>query len=195
MNLPNKLTISRIILSPIFMVFFLMDNKTAKLLGLIIFAVAALTDLGDGYLARKLGRTTGFGKFMDPLADKILTSTAFIALVATGYARAWMVALIIAREFVITGFRLLAAYRGMVIVSTFLAKVKTFFQMLTISVILLYIYLDAAWPQILVNWGLANGVNMPLIFDGLVLLTTIITVGTGVDYIIKNSGLVKNVLR
>ena len=195
MNLPNKLTISRIILSPVFMIIFLLDDPTAKLVGLIIFAIAALTDIGDGYLARRMGRTTGFGKFMDPLADKILTSTAFIALVATGHVRAWMVALIIAREFVITGFRLLAAYRGMVILSTFLAKLKTFLQMFSISVILLYVYLEAAWPETLVGWGLQPGSTITYSFDGLVLLTTIITVGTGVDYVIKYAGLLKNVLK
>jgi len=195
MNLPNKLTISRIILSPVFMIFFLLDDPTAKLVGLIIFALAALTDLGDGYLARKLGRTTGFGKFMDPLADKILTSTAFIALVATGHVRAWMVALIIAREFVITGFRLLAAYRGMVIMPTFLAQVKTFLQMLTISIIMLYVYFQATRPHTLIAWGLPEGPAVTQFFDGLVLLTTVITVGTGINYIIKNAGLVKNVLK
>jgi CDP-diacylglycerol--glycerol-3-phosphate 3-phosphatidyltransferase len=195
MNLPNKLTISRIVLSPVFMIVFLLEAPTAKLVGLVIFAVAALTDLGDGYLARRLGRTTGFGKFMDPLADKILTSTAFIALVATGHVRAWMVALIIAREFVITGFRLLAAYRGMVILSTFFAKTKTFLQMLSISAILLYVYLETAWPQVLADWGLQRGPLVNYSIDGLVLLTTVITVGTGVDYILKYGGLMKNVLK
>jgi CDP-diacylglycerol--glycerol-3-phosphate 3-phosphatidyltransferase len=195
MNLPNKLTISRIILSPVFMIFFLLDEPTFKLIGLIIFAVAALTDLGDGYLARRLGRTTGFGKFMDPLADKILTSTAFIALVATGHVRAWMVALIIAREFVITGFRLLAAYRGMVILSTFFAKLKTSLQMLSISLIMLYVYLEAALPATLAEWGIQQGTTITYVFDGLVLLTTIITVGTGLDYVMKYAGLFKNVLK
>jgi len=195
MNLPNKLTISRIILSPIFMIIFLLEAPTAKLVGLIIFAVAALTDLGDGYLARRLGRTTGFGKFMDPLADKVLTSTAFIVLVAAGHVRAWMVALIIAREFVITGFRLLAAYRGIVIAATFFAKTKTFLQMLSISVILLYIYLEAAWPEVLAGWGLQRSPEVTRTIDGLVLLTTIITVGTGVDYVMKYAGLMKNVLK
>ncbi len=195
MNLPNKLTVSRIVLSPVFIIFFLMDSPTAKLLGLIVFAVAALTDLGDGYLARRLGRTTGFGKFMDPLADKILTSTAFLALVATGHARAWMVTLIILREFMITGFRLLAAYRGMVILSTLFAKAKTFLQMLTISIMLLYIYIEAAWPATLHDWGIYNGTTMTTAFDGLMLLTTIITVGTGVDYVVKYAGLLKNVLK
>jgi len=195
MNLPNKLTISRIVLSPVFIILFLMDHPTAKLFGLIVFGLAALTDLGDGYLARRLGRTTGFGRFMDPLADKILTSTAFIALVASGYARAWMVTLIILREFTITGFRLLAAYKGMVIISTFWARLKTFMQMFSISVILLYIYLYHAWPETLNAWGLAGGPQVSLTFDLLMLATTIITVGTGLDYIIKNAGLVKNILK
>ena len=195
MNLPNKLTVSRIILSPVFIIIFLTDHPTAKLIGLIVFAFAALTDLGDGYLARKLGRTTGFGKFMDPLADKILTSTGFIALVATGHARAWMVTLIIFREFFITGFRLLAAYRGMIIVPTFFAQVKTFSQMLVISVLLLYVYLEAAHPQTLAAWGLQKSGTITLVFDGMMLLTTVITVGTGLNYVIKNAGLVKSVLK
>ncbi len=195
MNLPNKLTISRIILAPVFMLFFILENPTAKLLGLITFGIAALTDLGDGYLARRMGRTTGFGKFMDPLADKILTSTAFIALVASGYVRAWMVSLIIVREFTITGFRLLAAYRGVVIRSTFFAKLKTFLQMTSIIIVLLYVYLQAAWPSVLVEWGIPPGPDVTWAFDGLVLLTTVVTVGTGLDYIFKYAGLVKNALR
>ncbi len=195
MNLPNKLTITRIILSPVFMLFFILESPTAKLLGLITFGIAALTDLGDGYLARRMGRTTGFGKFMDPLADKILTSTAFIALVATGYVRAWMVSLIIVREFTITGFRLLAAYRGVVIQSTFFAKLKTFLQMTSIIIILVYVYFQAAWPSLLVEWGIPPSPNVTLALDALVLLTTIITVGTGLDYILKYAGLAKNALR
>jgi CDP-diacylglycerol--glycerol-3-phosphate 3-phosphatidyltransferase len=115
MNTPNKLTLCRIILSPIFMVFFLMDNVYSRALSLVIFAVASFTDLWDGHLARKYGIITGFGKFMDPLADKILTSTAFISFAALGYVKAWMIMLIVFREFFITGLRSLAAYRGLVI--------------------------------------------------------------------------------
>ena len=91
MNLPNKLTMARIILSPIFMVTFLINNLYTRYLALFIFAVAALTDMYDGHLARKTGVVTSFGKFMDPLADKLLTSTAFIAFVAVGYVKSWIV--------------------------------------------------------------------------------------------------------
>ena len=90
MNLPNKLTMARIILSPIFMVAFLINNIYTRYLALFIFAVAALTDMYDGHLARKTGVVTSFGKFMDPLADKLLTSTAFIAFVALGYVKSWI---------------------------------------------------------------------------------------------------------
>ncbi|HUU46320.1 MAG TPA: CDP-alcohol phosphatidyltransferase family protein, partial [Acidobacteriota bacterium] len=95
MNLANKLTLSRIALSPVFMALILIDDTRAKLASLIVFVVAALTDLGDGYFARKSGRVTGFGKFMDPLADKILASTALISLVALGYVHGWMVTVIV----------------------------------------------------------------------------------------------------
>ncbi len=91
--MPNKLTLSRIILSPVFMIFFEMENPMARLLGFAIYCFAALTDLIDGHYARKYGIVTGFGKFMDPLADKILVTSAFITLVSLGYARAWMVVL------------------------------------------------------------------------------------------------------
>jgi CDP-diacylglycerol--glycerol-3-phosphate 3-phosphatidyltransferase len=112
MSLPNLLTLSRIILSPVYMVLFLIENPYSRLAATIVFVVAALTDLLDGYLARKRGITTGFGKFMDPLADKILVSTAFISFVNLGYAKTWMISVIIVREFLITGLRSLAAYRG-----------------------------------------------------------------------------------
>jgi len=114
MNTPNKLTITRIILAPIFMVFS-HGQRLLRALSLLIFGVASLTDLWDGHLARKYGIITGFGKFMDPLADKILTSTAFISFAALGYVQAWMIMLIIFREFFITGLRSLAAYRGLII--------------------------------------------------------------------------------
>src|SRR3989337_428041 len=130
MNLPNKLTLARIILSPVFMALILIDDTRAKLVSLVVFVVAALTDLGDGYFARRRGLATGFGKFMDPLADKILTSTALISFVALGYVRGWMVTVIVGREFFITGFRSLAAYRGMLIAPTLGAKFKTLLQMI-----------------------------------------------------------------
>ena len=195
MNTPNKLTLARIILSPIFMVFFLMENVYCRALSLIIFAVASLTDLWDGYLARKYGIITGFGKFMDPLADKILTSTAFISFAALGYVQAWMIMLIIIREFFITGLRSLAAYRGLIISPSLSAKFKTVLQMVTIGVILLYINLKTIMPAMGYRGDFFELTLVIQIFDWMVLVTMVITILTGIDYIIKNGRILKGVLK
>jgi CDP-diacylglycerol--glycerol-3-phosphate 3-phosphatidyltransferase len=195
MNMPNKLTLSRIILAPIFLIFFLANGYHSRILGLIIFLVAALTDLIDGHYARKYGIITGFGKFMDPLADKILVTTAFIALVSLGYARAWMVALIVGREFYVTGIRALAAYRGAVITPSFWAKVKTVMQMSSITFILLIVTLDSIpgkfgdSSRALLTFG-----RQP-VYDILMLATTIVTLYTGFDYTVKYHSMMKNLLR
>jgi len=110
--MPNLLTLLRIALAPIFMFFFLFDNFYMRMIALGLFVLAAFTDLADGYYARKLGVITGFGKFMDPLADKILVSSALISFIALGYVNPLPVILIVGREFSITGLRLLAAYKG-----------------------------------------------------------------------------------
>ena len=147
MNLPNKLTISRIILSPIFMVFFLIENLYTRYFALLIFSAASLTDLYDGYLARKTGVMTSFGKFMDPLADKILTSTALISFASLGVIQTWMVLTIIARDFIVTGLRSIAAYHGLIIMPTQVAKWKTASQMVVIVVILLYIIVRMTYQE------------------------------------------------
>jgi CDP-diacylglycerol--glycerol-3-phosphate 3-phosphatidyltransferase len=195
MNLPNKLTLTRIALSPVFMGLILIDDTRAKLASLIVFVIAALTDLGDGYFARRRGLTTGFGKFMDPLADKILASTALISLVALGYVRGWMVIVIVGREFFITGFRSLAAYRGMLIVPTVGARLKTVLQMLTISVILLFVYLKATLVPLGYQWRIFESHATIVVFDWLMGLTMFVTVATGVDYLVKHAALFKNVMR
>jgi CDP-diacylglycerol--glycerol-3-phosphate 3-phosphatidyltransferase len=195
MNLPNKLTLARIALSPVFMALILIDDTRAKLASLIVFVIAALTDLGDGYFARKTGRITGFGKFMDPLADKILTSTAMISLVALGYVQGWMVIVIVAREFLITGIRSMAAYRGMLIVPTFWARVKTVLQMLTISVILLFVYLKAVMLPLGHHWAIFDSARTIHVFDILMGVTTLVTVATGVDYLVRQAPLIRNIVK
>jgi CDP-diacylglycerol--glycerol-3-phosphate 3-phosphatidyltransferase len=162
---------------------------------MIIFIVAALTDVWDGYLARKYNIITGFGKFMDPLADKILTSTAFISFLALGYVKAWMIMLIIIREFVITGLRSLAAYRGMVISPTMSAKFKTVLQMTTIVTILLYINLKTIMESAGYTGGFFESPHVIQVFDWMMLSTTVITVLTGIDYLIKNGSTIKAVLK
>lgn len=126
MNLPNKLTIFRVILIPFFVVFLLLDpsNQTYRYIADAIFIIASLTDMLDGKIARKYNLVTNFGKFMDPLADKLLVSAAMICLIATGQLAAWIVIVIISREFIISGFRLIASDNGIVIARKLLGQVQ-----------------------------------------------------------------------
>jgi CDP-diacylglycerol--glycerol-3-phosphate 3-phosphatidyltransferase len=195
MNLPNKLTVTRIILSPIFMVAFLVDNIYSRYVALFIFVVAALTDLYDGHLARKTGVITSFGKFMDPLADKLLTSTAFVAFLALGYVKSWIVLPIIAREFFITGLRAMAAYRGVVITSSILAKWKTASQMVVIVIILVFSNLQMTWSALGRHHSPVPSEVALTVFNGLLLVSMILTLVTGIDYIVKNAALIKGMLK
>ena len=197
MNIPNLLTIARILLSPVFMVLIIFENFYARTAATIVFIIAALTDLADGYYARKLGHPTGFGRFMDPLADKILVSTAFLSFVSLGYARGWMVMIIIAREFLITGLRSMAAYRGMVISPSILAKWKTVSQMLAIAIILVYANVEPlishSGPGI-PSWIMPGTGWHYNLFDLILALPLILTLWTGIDYLFKSGGLLKGAL-
>ena len=194
MNWPNRLTLVRIFLAPLFVFLFLIDNVYARLSALIIFVLAALTDTVDGWLARKYNITTGFGKFMDPLADKILISSALVAFIALGYAKLWMVLPIIARDFFITGLRSLAAYKGVLIVTTGFAKVKTTLQMLAVGVILVFINLKTFLPLWDINWSIFTDPAVITAFDVMLFITMVVTVWTGIDYLIKNFYLLKGML-
>jgi len=171
MNLPNKLTTLRVILIPFF-VFFLLwqngDNRTFRLISLVIFIVASLTDLLDGKIARKYNLVTNFGKFMDPLADKLLVCSALICLIELGQLPAWMVIIIISREFIISGFRLVASDNGVVIAASYWGKFKTTFQMFAVILLILDI------PALVMLTNLCVWVALAL---------TIISL---VDYIAKN---------
>lgn len=150
MNLPNKITISRILLIPVFMVIMLVPFNWGELtfgpetilvthfVGAIIFIIASTTDWIDGYYARKLNQVTNLGKFLDPLADKLLVSAALIILVELGLAPSWMVILIISREFAVTGLRLVLAGEGEVVAANMLGKIKTWTQIIAISALLLH---------------------------------------------------------
>ena len=140
MNLPNKLTIVRVCLIPFFVAALLFDhgnNYTMRIVANVLFIIASLTDLFDGKIARKYNMVTNFGKFMDPLADKLLVCSALICLIELGQLAAWVVIVIISREFIISGFRLVAADNGVVIAASYWGKFKTTFQM--IAVILLMV--------------------------------------------------------
>ena len=138
MNLPNKLTILRVIMVPFFVLFMLTDigGPANKWISLILFVVASLTDLLDGKIARKYNLVTNFGKFMDPLADKLLVCSAMICLIEMNKLDAWIVIVIISREFIISGFRLVASDSGVVIAASYWGKFKTVFQMAMIIVLI-----------------------------------------------------------
>lgn len=195
MNTPNKLTLLRIIIAPFFMYFFIIDNFYMRIIALLLFIIAALTDLADGYYARKYGIITGFGKFMDPLADKILVSSALISFIALGYVSPLPVILIIGREFAITGLRLLAAYRGVVISPTWWAKVKTFFQMSIVGIVLGYITMISALKYFNSPSLSFFEFNYYYYFNWLLWITAIITIWTGIDYMIKYFYMIKTVLK
>ena len=140
MNLPNKLTTLRMVMVPFF-VFFLLwqhgENYTYRMIALALFIIASLTDLADGKIARKYNLVTDFGKFMDPLADKLLVCSALICLIDLGQIPAWMVVIIIGREFIISGFRLVTSDNGVVIAASYWGKWKTTFQMFAVILMIL----------------------------------------------------------
>ena len=135
MNLPNKLTVLRVVMIPFFVVSLLAFHGEVRLLrnlAAAIFIVASLTDMLDGKIARKYNLVTNFGKFMDPLADKLLVCSALICLIELGQLPSWMVIIIVSREFIISGFRLIAAEQGIVIAASYWGKFKTTFQMIAV---------------------------------------------------------------
>jgi len=174
MNLPNKLTMFRVVLIPFFVVLLLVDiTPYDNWIALAIFIVASLTDLLDGKIARKYNLVTNFGKFMDPLADKLLVCSALICLVEMERIAAWMVIVIIAREFIISGFRLVASDNGVVIAASYWGKFKTTFQMVMIC--LMIADLEAlSIVTTIVTWA-----------------AVILTVVSLADYLLKNKGVMQ----
>ena len=171
MNLPNKLTIVRVCLLPFFVAALLFDhgnNYTMRIVANVLFIIASLTDLFDGKIARKYNMVTNFGKFMDPLADKLLVCSALICLIELGQLAAWVVIVIISREFIISGFRLVAADNGVVIAASYWGKFKTTFQM--IAVILLIFDIPA----------------LRMVANITVVIAVALTIISLVDYVAKN---------
>lgn len=138
MNLANKLTIARIFLSFLFLVFLILNDIFFHYIALLVFILACLTDFFDGYVARKLGQVTNFGRFMDPMADKVLITMGLISFAGLHIIKYWVVVMIVVREILITGIRAFAAFRGVIIHSIWIAKLKTFSQMILIIISLLY---------------------------------------------------------
>ncbi len=178
MNLPNKLTLIRVLLIPIFVVVLLVPLGISwqNWLALAIFAIASLTDFADGYLARKYQLITNFGKFMDPLADKLLVCSALVCLTSLGRIAVWMVIVIVAREFIISGLRLVAVDQGVVIAASYWGKFKTVAQMTMIMLLL------------------ANLTSLAILTTIITWLALILTVVSLIDYIAKNAHLINDAI-
>ena len=187
MNLPNKLTLSRILAAPIFL-FFLVPGWFGQFFGLdqwgryaaaVFFVLASITDLLDGMIARKQNSVSELGKFLDPIADKLLVTTALVALVAVDNRSVWAVVIIIAREFIVTGIRVVAAGQGIVIPAGKLGKLKTTFQTIAIVAILI-----RDFPvSLILPWLPVGKICMAI--------AVVLTVFSGVDYVAKNAYIIK----
>ena len=180
MNTANKLTILRVILVPIFMIFLLMESTSMHIAALFIFVIASLTDMLDGKIARKYNQITDFGKFMDPLADKMLTTAAFLVFMEQGIINSWVLMIVLAREFAIAGIRLSAASEGNVIAASFWGKFKTVSQMVAIIVTILITNITFI-PQ-------TTGILISAIC---IWISVVFTIISGVEYIVKNIGCIK----
>ncbi len=181
MNLPNQLTIFRMILIVPFILLLLGGNAgwfsnstVTDMIALAIFIIASLTDLIDGRIARKYNLVTNFGKFMDPLADKLLVCAALIALIELGRIPSWVVVVIISREFIISGFRLIASDNGVVIAASYWGKFKTTFQMVMVCLMI------------------ANIPQIKLVTDIVMWISLALTVISLFDYVVKNKGVMKD---
>lgn len=174
MNLPNKLTMFRVVLIPFFVLFMLVDiTSVDKWIALAIFIIASLTDLLDGKIARKYNLVTNFGKFMDPLADKLLVCAALICLVELSVIPSWIVIIIISREFIISGFRLIASDNGVVIAASYFGKFKTTFQMVMICLMI------------------ADIEALNILTTIVMWIALVLTVVSLIDYLVKNKDVMK----
>ena len=178
MNLPNKLTLFRVVLIPFFVFFLLAPffEGYGNYIAVAIFIVASLTDLLDGKIARKYNLVTNFGKFMDPLADKLLVCSAMICLISTGQLPAWIVIIIISREFIISGFRLIASDNGVVIAASYWGKFKTVFQIFMVIVLIVNI----------------QNFVFYVIGQALIYISLALTIISLIDYIVKNKNVLKD---
>ena len=192
MNLPNKLTIFRIILVAFFMFFLFSKGVIMKSLALATFLTASFTDFLDGYIAKKMNMITDFGKMMDPIADKILVLSAFLAFVEMKLVPAWMVVIIIFREALVTGLRMIALTKGKVVAADDGGKNKMVSQVFSIIIILLFIIFREAEMKVFNFWNDSTELIFKEAIFVLMFITTILTLISGISYLIKNRGVYFN---
>lgn len=177
MNTANKFTLFRVILVPVFMALFMCEGFWLQIAAIGVFILASITDAVDGHIARSKNQITTFGKFADPLADKMLTTAAFLVIMYKGFMSPWAIMIVLAREFMVSGVRLAAASDGKVIAASMWGKAKTVSQMIAIiaSMVLILIGNDISY----------------IIIDVLIWISVVLTVISGVDYLVKNWHLMK----
>jgi CDP-diacylglycerol---glycerol-3-phosphate 3-phosphatidyltransferase len=186
MNLANLLTVLRVLLTPVFLYFLFLDGFTFKLISLGIFTIASLTDHYDGRLARRLNLVSKWGTFLDPLADKLLISSALIAFYYLGYIKLWIVIIIVVRDFLVTFLRLYALHKKKPVTTRYLAKVKTTVQIVAVFVVFVFF--------LLVQLTTVNGIILSIIdflngihfIDILMLIVAFLTTYTGIQYFVEN---------
>lgn len=186
MNLPNKLTVIRMFLAPIYLLLMLLEFPYHYIVALVVFSVAAITDAIDGRLARKNNQITVFGKLLDPLADKMLTTAALLAFMREGWCSIWIVMIVLTREFAVTSVRLVASAQGVVIPANYWGKAKTVSQMVFTIVIMLLAQLEESF-SIFANLGwftLAGTSNI------LLWITAILTVISGITYFVDGKKII-----
>lgn len=185
LTLPNIITISRAVLAPIFMTLLLVGGLVPTVLAVLVFIIAAITDYLDGWLARKYGQSSAWGTLIDPLADKVLTTAAFIAFALLGLVEWWMVFLVVVRDAATTVFRSHADSIGKPLITSWSAKVKTFVQMTFIIIVLVFLSVQQlplpSWIHLLASWILLQ----PVLYVTM-LIVTVITIWTGVEYFVVN---------
>ena len=192
MNLPNRLTVLRIVLTFMFMVFLFSPGVGAKAMAFTAFSLACLTDFLDGYIARKYNLITDLGKLLDPIADKILVLSAFLAFVEIGIIQAWMVVIIILRELLITGVRILAVSKGKILAASLAGKHKTVSQMISIFVILAVIVINEAGISVFGFWTAGVKEWAHICIDMLMYITVALTLISGASYVVNNKGVFGN---
>ena len=186
LTMPNALTVLRVALTPVFLALIFAEGRYGKILALLVFAVASLTDFYDGHIARRDGTVTSFGRFMDPLADKLLVSAALIAFVMLGMVEAWIVGALLLRDAVITALRMLSIHRGRHVVTSQMAKWKTMLQLVLIFGILVFINVRTTMAELPSAPLVLRDTLAYWVLNGLVGAVTVLALISGVRYLVEN---------
>ncbi|NTU96250.1 MAG: CDP-diacylglycerol--glycerol-3-phosphate 3-phosphatidyltransferase [Chlorobiaceae bacterium] len=186
LTIPNQLTALRILLVPVFVILLLQEDPLSKVSGVIVFAIASLTDIYDGYHARKYGETTRLGAFLDPLADKLLITAAFLLYVWLGYLQLWMVLLVVVRDVVITGLRVYAEMKDKPVVTSMEAKYKTLAQHIFVYAVMFLVLLKETAFLGRAATNMISSFLMNDILNYTMLAVTVLTVYTGISYLVSN---------